>query len=743
MIRGVRDPRQHDDQRLVDAEISDNRGVVLLGAPICGTADFVDRHLRAIVAKAEKYVARLQALLLPDHFEEYQQLIRMTLPGRFAHVCRAVVPKRVVEPAKAFDDLQLRAYAAGIGQLSSQDIPVRETVFMQQGAGGRGFREMALDCYSLYDGAWAQSAHRLATRWSPHSDFAALRDIANPAGTAYGFVIPSPQAEESLARFGLDHRDQLWRSHALLRRLEHRVHQPSSFGDGTMLDQLRPTGVRAPAEPIPDLGSYSSTTRSRLTSELAAYTTAFRFENVMDMATPRGRAQVRDMSVAGAGAWLRSRPPRADEERPRFSHFQPDGARIEHRAALLLRLPGSSYRCHGCGRDGWSSYAHLGVCPCGVRSTPVLHHPVKHTLLEMLRSVLPAACVLDGDAAQSRHQRVHGDGEWWRSFSAFKRPDIVVLNFPRTGVHTIIDVKTFDAAGASHVRDDHTDYFTRGAHRELERGLLGEYTSSRDRSGRVLEHHSRQRAIGTCELVCAAVSRQGAMGEQLMTLITRLAGMHAQRVRDGVTSSYSFVEVWRHRISLCVHTQCSQRMLALVSGDVGAAEPETGGLDFAEGVSALWAERWFDAIGPAGARATPEAADDVAREAVAVMRERAREGDGDDGASTVAESEPAGDDDVSTVAESEHAGGDGGDVEALFREVIDELEGGRDEGAADARADAEVAAVVPEVAAGSHRPTHPERLSSGPAAPIHFCFGSAAGARGDASGDAGVEGGGG
>ena len=228
-----------------------------------------------------------------------------------------------------------------------------------------------------------------------------------------------------------------------------------------------------------------------------------------------------------------------------------------------------------------------------------------------------------------------------------------------------------------------------------------------------------------------------------MTLITRLAGMHAQRVRDGVTSSYSFVEVWRHRISLCVHTQCSQRMLALVSGDVGAAEPETGGLDFAEGVSALWAERWFDAIGPAGARATPEAADDVAREAVAVMRERAREGDGDDGASTVAESEPAGDDDVSTVAESEHAGGDGGDVEALFREVMDELEGGRDEGAADARADAEVAAVVPEVAAGSHRPTHPERLSSGPAAPIHFCFGSAAGARGDASGDAGVEGGGG
>ena len=187
MIRGVRDPRQNDDPAKVDAEICDNRGVVLLGVPICGTADFVERHLRGIVAKAERYVARLQALLLPDHFEEYQRLIQMTLPGRFAHVCRAVVPTRVVGPARAFDDLQLRAYSAGVGQLSSDDIPVRETVFMQQGAGGRGFSEMAMDCYSLYDGAWAQSAHRLATRLSSHPYYAPLRDISLPSNQAYGW----------------------------------------------------------------------------------------------------------------------------------------------------------------------------------------------------------------------------------------------------------------------------------------------------------------------------------------------------------------------------------------------------------------------------------------------------------------------------------------------------------------------------------------------------------------------------
>ena len=41
------------------------------------------------------------------------------------------------------------------------------------------------------------------------------------------------------------------------------------------------------------------------------------------------------------------------------------------------------------------------------------------------------------DSARTR------DDEWWRIYSAFKRPDIIVINFPRTGCHTIIDVKTF------------------------------------------------------------------------------------------------------------------------------------------------------------------------------------------------------------------------------------------------------------------------------------------------------------
>ena len=563
MMRGIRDPRMFSGEE----EIRDNRGVTLLGVPVCGTSDYARRKVSEIVKKARKYVDRIRQLLLPSDFEEYTALIRTTLPGRFAHVCRAVVPDRVIDHAREFDALQVEAYAAAVGQLESDDIPVVETIFMQQGAGGRGYREMAVEVYTLYDGAWAQSAHRISQRWESGD---ARELISTPMVEAY----PGCNVVE-LARFGLDHRDQLQRTHELLRRVEARATSRSMHGEGTCMEQLAPTGVRAPQEPIPALATYSSETRARLTNVLTTFTTAMRLESILGDATPRGRAQVRDMSVAGAGAWLRSRPSAPSEDRGPFHHFPDGGARVEHRAALLLRPPGEGHHCHGCGRAAWDTYAHLGVCPAGSRCTGVLHHPVKKVLLDMLRSVLPNACVLDGDEAQPRGQHAGpGGGPWWSFYSEYKRPDIILVNYPRTGVHTIIDVKTFDAAGDTHIRSNHTEYFTRGAHRELERGLIQEYTTIRDRDGRAVEMVTRARAIGSNQLVCAAVSRQGAVGEQLLGLIREMAGMHAQRAQDGLIPSYSFLEVWRHRLSLCVHTQAATRLQSLLSHEEIAVQAE-------------------------------------------------------------------------------------------------------------------------------------------------------------------------
>ena len=242
------------------------RTTVVLRAPICGTADFTERKLTAIVRKAEAYVSRLQELLLPDHSEEYAQLIRVTLPGRFQHVCRSVIPSRVLPAAKAFDDLQVDAYRAFCGSLSSDDLPAREVIFAQEGAGGRGFREMAVKVFELYDGAWAQSAHGISLRY-PAGDPRA--SIHLPEGAAYGFH----QRDEinALERFGLTHREELRRTHDLNEAVMHQSRLQSRHGVGSMLAQLRPTGLRIPTEPLPPLSSYSTTTRARLTSEMAPY----------------------------------------------------------------------------------------------------------------------------------------------------------------------------------------------------------------------------------------------------------------------------------------------------------------------------------------------------------------------------------------------------------------------------------------------------------------------------------------
>ena len=135
-----------------------------------------------------------------------------------------------------------------------------------------------------------------------------------------------------------------------------------------MIDQLRPTALRVPAEAPPPLQSFSTTTRERLTSELAVFTSALRFNHILRVASERGRAHFRDMSVARAGAWLRARPPRDDEELMPFQRFPVGGVRIEHQAALLLRPQGTSRFCHGCWeREAWSSYLHFGSCSHGVR----------------------------------------------------------------------------------------------------------------------------------------------------------------------------------------------------------------------------------------------------------------------------------------------------------------------------------------------------------------------------------------
>ena len=157
-------------------------------------------------------------------------------------------PRRICLLAAQFDELQISAFSAAVGQLTSDDIPdVRDAIMLQLGAGGRGFRPMAEDCYGLYDGAWAQSAHRLARRLRADDP---RRDISVPAATAYAQAhdgsVHAENTDAHLRALGLDHRAELRRAHALLGNLQAASELPSAVATdvGSVLDQLLVTGVR-------------------------------------------------------------------------------------------------------------------------------------------------------------------------------------------------------------------------------------------------------------------------------------------------------------------------------------------------------------------------------------------------------------------------------------------------------------------------------------------------------------------
>ena len=79
-----------------------------------------------------------------------------------------------------------------------------------------------------------------------------------------------------------------------------------------------------------------------------------------------------------------------------------------------------------------------------------------------------------------------------------KVPDIVLENFDGPQSYLLIDVKTFDAAGASHITDHHTDRTRLTAHRHaVQRAVEHEYGALPERMRLVVLPVSTFGAIGT------------------------------------------------------------------------------------------------------------------------------------------------------------------------------------------------------------------------------------------------------
>ena len=157
---------------------------------------------------------------------------------------------------------------------------------------------------------------------------------------------------------------------------------------------------------------------------------------------------------------------------------------------------------------------HFTRCPRGLRLHSNCHDPAVQSLIPYLDAVLGAHRVVaerggpGGNAALN--QWMQGPGAGLR-----KPPDIVLAGFDGPLSYTLIDVKTLDAAGPTHVATDHTDTLRLAAH-----------VAAATRCTRVEYGQLPPRM----RLVVVAVSTFGAIGTPGQALISELSRRARGRV---------------------------------------------------------------------------------------------------------------------------------------------------------------------------------------------------------------------
>ena len=544
-----------------DAHLS--QGVRLLGSPVVGTSEFVAAELDQTITDAEAYVARAQAILLSgDHYyaHEYMQLMRVTLPGRFTHHCSAVFAHELLPAARRFDELQRAAYEAAVGRLTSSQLDAAAVVHSPVRWGGRGFVSAERVAAALSFNSWAQSHAHIRNR------LAEVRRLGEPSGGQPSGV-DTPEALERAGfaqlsgalrhtfrnapltfsnAFGIRLRARVLECRATLAAEWEEVRArafPIFAANAPFLTHHRRSLERA-AEAL-DVSQYETDGRSvARTLSAVSHALAFTLNLTAPTTTAAGRAALLESATANASDFVRARAPDPDAaSAPRFARFADSRAAVvAHQSGLFIR-PAVPAGCMGCGvAHAWATDTrHLAGCPCGMRASDTLHHPLRDLLAEMLKEAFGAASV----AVEPSDYRL---------YSALKRPDIVVYNASGPGRHLLIDVKTVDATGTTHLANSHTDRFALGGLTEAERDLRNEYTDG----GRHPEALDRW-----CTLLCAAVGRHGGIGRVLSDLIQRCARMRGGRtgVRDVNAVTDAFVAVWRHRISLTVAACATARIV--------------------------------------------------------------------------------------------------------------------------------------------------------------------------------------
>ena len=251
-----------------------------------------------------------------------------------------------------------------------------------------------------------------------------------------------------------------------------------------------------------------------------------------DSTTATGRARMLDGSVSrGPFSFWRRVPdpdpsilaPAPDQpasHTPFFAFTDPSHFPAALAMDLLLRppVPGdpsdAHVVCQMCPRTVLPGDRHFVSCMHGIRLHSVCHDPTVRALIPFLDAVLGESRVIAERGGV--RGRVALDA-WMQGPGAGLRhaPDIVLTDFDGARSYTLIDVKTLDAAGTTHISSHHTDRDRLTAHRHIA-------THSRDTEYGPLPPRMR--------LIIVAVSSFGSIGPGGQAFLSELGRRVGQTV---------------------------------------------------------------------------------------------------------------------------------------------------------------------------------------------------------------------
>ncbi len=506
------DPRLPSHQARADALLRGDGSTIASGHPVLGTPIGTDAFVESTVAAsadaALRLIAILDRLLLcsdpasPNCFapDERDLLIRFCVWPRLRHFLRTVRPGLCSDTFADFDAAIARARFAVIPTDSSTvHIDPVALAALPGRFGGHGVMphssvagEASFHDAAFY-GAFAAVWHYMRS-WIP-----ALRgrQLAHTgAGEGFPYQQHVATAFDRIHRahtaVGLDpQRDSLLPADARFPELH------TGLDDGGFSAATVPLGHTAGGLASDDADDSPSLLFDLDCLDVACHPHAQRAASAVVASrsflalyhsrdtTPTGRARLLDGSVSRGPFSFWRRLPDTDPSLPHepfFAFADPEHFPIALALDVLLRPPvpgdssGTEVICTMCHPPPHAATPptilpgarHFVPCPHGMRLHTICHDPAVQALVPFLDAVLGPACVTAERGGQGGHAAMDA---WMQGPGAGlpKPPDIVLTDFDGPRSYTLIDVKSLDAAGASHIASDHTDSSRLAAHRAATR----------------------------------------------------------------------------------------------------------------------------------------------------------------------------------------------------------------------------------------------------------------------------------